>query len=313
MLNEIVRRLNGHGEDPQSLEEALKLLADQKAAACAALTECQERRRQALLDDASDTALDKLEREIARAETRIEKLTIAEPSLRTRLSAAQAAARQRRWNSHRETYRAAAIEFIAAARAAAEKHAALVAIVGQARREGFEREAAAAMPPTPNIGGSPVLATDLLDLFELAVAGHSAISQSRAAAPAAAPAARLPHERQRMTDSQHQVRLYEHPAPTWEPGTPDDLAPLQPGEARVKVLRGGFSPADDRPQCRYGQIVRMPRAVAQNAANRGAVEVLETNEAPATTVVGADWKAVPAGVASLSGAVGTLAAENLRK
>jgi hypothetical protein len=282
MLNEIVRRLNGHGEDPQSLEEALKLLADQKAAARAALKDLHERRRQALLDDASDAALDKLEREIERGETRIEKLTIAEPSLRARLSAAQAAARQRRWSSHRETYCAAAAEFLTAARAAATRHTALVAIVEQAQREGFSREVAAAMPVTPNIAGHALLAVDLLDSFELAVAGHSASSQARVPVKAPAsptrPAARtvLPHERQKLTDSQRQVSLsLAQEARERAPRPADDLAPLEPGEARVKVLRSGFSPSEDRPQTSYGQVARMPRGAAERAANTGAVEILE--------------------------------------
>ena len=55
----------------------------------------------------------------------------------------------------------------------------------------------------------------------------------------------------------------------------DDVTPLGPSEARVKVLRSGFSPADDRPQCCHGQLIRMALDTAQRAAGTGAVENTE--------------------------------------
>lgn len=58
--------------------------------------------------------------------------------------------------------------------------------------------------------------------------------------------------------------------------TPDDLSPLKPGEARVKVVRYGYAPADDRPAAAYGQIVRMPAATALRAQDNGAVEIIES-------------------------------------
>ena len=64
---------------------------------------------------------------------------------------------------------------------------------------------------------------------------------------------------------------------------PDDLAPLAADEVRAKVLRAGFSPADDRPQCAFGQIIRMPRATAERAVEAGVIELVQDQPAvPAT-------------------------------
>src|SRR5580658_7688680 len=125
MLNEIVRRLNGHGEDPQSLGEELKQLDVQEATERAGLLEAHRRRREHLLDDASDSTLDTDEREIARRQIRLEKITIAKPLVRERLRVSEIAARQRRWLSHREAYCAAAAGFLSSARVTYCKHAAL--------------------------------------------------------------------------------------------------------------------------------------------------------------------------------------------
>jgi hypothetical protein len=59
------------------------------------------------------------------------------------------------------------------------------------------------------------------------------------------------------------------------PRNPDDMAPLMPGEMRVKVLRPGFTPGDDQPQCDGQQVIRMPVEAAKLALANGAVEIVE--------------------------------------
>jgi hypothetical protein len=63
----------------------------------------------------------------------------------------------------------------------------------------------------------------------------------------------------------------------------DDLAPLEAGQVRAKVLRSGYSPADDRPAATRGQVIRMPREVAALAAGSGAVQIIEDPALPAAT------------------------------
>jgi hypothetical protein len=56
----------------------------------------------------------------------------------------------------------------------------------------------------------------------------------------------------------------------------DDLTPLEPGQARVKALQGGWSPADDLPQCDRDQIVRMSREAAHRSVALGApISIIE--------------------------------------
>jgi hypothetical protein len=288
MLNKLIERLNGHAGDAASLSEALTRLGAEQSVARTSLKEMQERRRQALLDDVSDAGLDKLEREIARAESRVEKLDLAEPLLRERLSIAQAEARQRRWLSHRETGVAAATEFISAARAAAVAHAAYVAIKLQAAREGFEHEIAAALPATPSVGAHPLCAPELLDAFQLAIGRSHASPQAPKRAEAVAPStppvrARLPHERVRNTDSQRGQTLA--PVGDARRRPPDDTAALEVDQVRAVVLRHGY-PGADGVQCVVGQRIRLPRALAQAALRSGAVEVVEVGaEAPDSAAV----------------------------
>lgn len=298
MLNKVLARLNGHATDVDALVAALGEIGQEREAAKRELGELQVRRHQALLDDAADSVLDKLEREIARAETRVQKLDLAEPGVRSRLEAATQAARRRRWSELRADFIRAAEEFHQAAQAAMAKHTALIEIVTRARSEGFEHEAAAMMPPTPNLAGNAVLAEDLLAEFWQTVQRTSATANPPAAAAkpkaSAKPAATaiwspsgdtfapLPRD---VPSLQHAISAVYPP-----PGSlgfltahraADDTAPLAPGEARVLALHSGWSPRDNAPQTFAGQTLRMDAAAARAAANRGQVEIIETYMPPA--------------------------------
>ncbi len=297
MLNAILKTLNGHGSETASLEAALLQLGRDRDETRAKIDALQKQRHAALLDDASDADLDKLERQIDRAEVRLEKFNAAEPELLERLTAARSAARQRRWRELRDAYASAAGEFLVAARVTLEKHSTLVATIEQARREGFEAEANATMPATPNINGSPLLAPDLLDIFERAVTPPAApVRRPAKAEPPAVPdiwndkhpgyhhptaqnlRTILPRPPGRST--QHGIELHGGvPIPAEDLSAKrdaDDLAPLRSrDEVRARVLRPGYSPSDDRPQCHYGQIIRLSKKVAEAAAAGGVVEIIE--------------------------------------
>jgi hypothetical protein len=264
MIKSILKNLNGKGSEAASLEAALLQLGRDRDEIRSRITALKTQRHTALLDDASDAAIGKIDLLIDRAEVRLEKVNAAEPGLLEKLTAARSAARQRRWRALHDAYLAAAGEFLASARATAERHADLIRIVDQAQGDGFGAEVAATMPATPNVNSHPLLATDLLDIFELAIAPPAA---RRAAAPTTRPA--LPKAPESL---QHSVNLRAS-------RTPDDTSPLLVGEARVMALHNGWCPRDDAPQCYAGQKLRMTAAAARVAADRGLVEILE--QAPA--------------------------------
>jgi hypothetical protein len=275
MLKTIMKTLNGHGSEVASLEAALLQLGRDREESRIKIGSLQKQRHQALLDDASDAELDKLDRLLDRATVRLEKLNAAEPPLLERLTGARTAARQRRWNELRNTYVTAAGEFLAAARAAADKHTAVIAIMTRARREGFEGEASATMPATANVNGNALLAPDLLDIFERAIAPVSAPVRKVAAIPYAP-------ERKKEADGETRNQTVSLAIPPPNPlirltaqRSVDDVSPLAPGEVRVMALRNGWAPRDDAPQCHAGQQLKMPVGAAQVAANRGLVEILE--------------------------------------
>src|SRR6267154_4287893 len=102
MLNKLLEKLNGQSADAVQLARALVELGEEESAARRGLADVQERRRQALLDDASDAVLDKLERELTRASARIDKCELSAPLLRERLAAARAAAHKQAVARHFE-------------------------------------------------------------------------------------------------------------------------------------------------------------------------------------------------------------------
>jgi len=288
-------KLNGSAADPPTLAAQLAEIQSAIDALPGRQAELAERRLVALRRD-DDTEAREIEAQQADLARDRDRLADSKRNIGEQLRDATAAARQRRLLSHRDAWSVAAAEFLASARVTVAKHAAVVAVSEQARREGFEVEATRVMPPTPNVGGHALCAPPLLDMYALAVAGKSSATRDPRTSrrPAASPSKvakplpsgvppvsrpRLPHERQQATNSQRGATLSPdagHARPTPRPRPPDDLTALQPGEARVKVLRAGFSPRNDLAQCAFGQIIKMPRSAAERV--EGVVQILERYE-----------------------------------
>lgn len=286
MLNELIRRLNGHGEDAESLDEAVQRLAVEQTAARAALKELHERRREALLDDASDNALDKLEREIAHAETRLEKLALAEPSLRERLRAARVAQETRAADEAIARYLELSLD-TANQVERADASAAVQRMFWDKNERILGRCGIEPLGCILTLGNGFGLQWALRTrkavgrmraAREQRASGQPPPAREKAAPPVQASGARtrMPHQRPKLTDSARTVTPADSaPGRHSAERVPDDLAPLEPGEARVKVLRAGYSPADNRPQCSYGQLVVMPLGLAARAEDRGALVIIE--------------------------------------
>jgi hypothetical protein len=302
MFNSIIKSLNGHGSEAESLDAALAQLARDLAETSEKIAALQKQRHQALLDDASDTDLDKIERQVARAETRLEKLNMSEAPLRERLAGAQTAARKRRWDALHAEYVEAATKFVAMARATAQEHSALIMIVSQAQREGFSGLVASTMPQTPHVGGNPLLSEELLQIFEQAIAPATPTRRTAQKKPAKAyadlwdqnsPGYDHPTAKQLRTIVQPPAgRSLQHAVSTDTATTiaplqpsgrihakklPDDTEPLGAGEVRVIVIRSGYCGIDGG-QSHIGRKVRVLESYAKIAAGNGAVEIL--NEAP---------------------------------
>jgi hypothetical protein len=226
---------------------------------------------------------------------RLEKLTAAEPLLLEKLTGARSAVRRLRWQDHHAAYLNAAKEFVASARAAAESHRALVAIVGAARSEGFDAEARFHMPATPNIEGHPFCAPDLITKFEEAANPPPATQTSpqpyrppkfvdRYSGPLLrtvdhrGPVSLAPGGATglgRASWAQSNPRTSQPPTPSSRPTPPSrDVPNPAAGEARVVALRHGFEDAQGR-QMRAGEFANLPIETARHAARNGAVEIVE--------------------------------------
>lgn len=212
-------------------------------------------------------------------------MELALPGVRERLSVAQAAARRSAEGPLVREFVAAAERYAAALRACAAADRELAEIRNRAHKAiGAARSAV--LMPLVNYAG--LLEEEHIKLWLERVAPVLAASKAMSS-PDAHPAslrvqpppatARGPAAR--PASLQHAVSLGQDAAIPKAPRAADDTAPLEPGEVRVKALRAGFSPADDRPQAAYGQLLRMTAAAALLAADRGAVQIVETRPSEA--------------------------------
>jgi hypothetical protein len=320
MLTKLLERLNGHAGDPASLAEALGALGRERIAARTSLKELQERRRQALLDDAADSQLDKLEREIDRGQTRIEKLDMAEAPLREQLSAAQAAAAKRAEDE-------AVSKFLdLAERSATALEACDVAFVQQRLHWDKNQHLLRRVEP---LGCALILGEG--HGVAWAIQTRKRIAEVRAARerrdnPQLAPQPpanaqpqsahddrpRLAHERQRITDSQREVSVALPTGPTSQRAPQaNDVGPLLEGHIRVIALRSGYTDHQGI-QHHAGHIFQLRREYAEASVLAGALEICEESATTAPAVSSGAWKSLK-GVSSLTAAVSVGPAGEIRK
>ena len=89
-----LKRLNGRHADPGALAEALEQPLRDKETAKGAKAAFEQRRAQALQDEAYDSA-DKLDRDVDRADKQVKSLELQEPKLREQLALAQSEAHRK--------------------------------------------------------------------------------------------------------------------------------------------------------------------------------------------------------------------------
>lgn len=300
MLNSILKKLNGHAIDVESLATALLQIGSERDEAVAQIADLKERKHQLLLDDGSDSDLDKIERQIDRAETRLEKINLAEPGIRDRLTAAKAEAHKVAVSRHLDLMAKAYETLRAAVLAAESAQVGLMRARDTAVREVGEHSLSCL--PIFAYGGilghstAQLWAAENDRILAAAVASRQPRpAEKKAAAKMPVPASTWwdpkdpgyhhPAAQQMRDRTKRPVNAgLQHPIELVGGGVsraavelaPHDFEPLMFGQARVRVLRGGYSPADDRPQCHFGQVIRMGDRTALAAASAGVVEIIES-------------------------------------
>ncbi len=269
MLNAILNKLNGHAIAPDALEEALTQLGKDREATRTDIDSINQRRRQALLDDASDSEIDKLDRLVDRATIRLEKLNISEQPLRERLTAAQGEARKKTLARERAAFRAEFDPFCDELRSAVARAPQLLAI-GSRADSGAVNEAVSVV----------AFVTAWVNERNLEALQSSLDPQPivAKAAPAAAPA-RLPKPKASM---QHAVSLadaWKAPRRHGKP-LPDHVGPPPEGHVLAVVINAGF-PDGDGNLSRAGRRIALPRATAEAGARNGSLELVKDSPAAA--------------------------------
>jgi hypothetical protein len=291
VLNAILKKLNGHGQDVESLEAALRQLLEERATAERELSELRVRRHQGLLDDAADKILDGLERQIARVEIAIDKCDAATPGLRKRIVEAREAKRRAAEPALIAEFGGCFGEYSQALRDLARVIPKQIEIRQRAAVTIGAHRAAVLLPPF-QFGGiaTPESIKDWIERNShlLVTAGGAAPPVSRLATPgttaerlgASEP---LPHERRPTTPAAHVAATLDtgrgEPTGRRRPLLKDNN-PLDAGEVRCLIIRSGYPLLDGTTTC-VGDTVRLPLTVAENALRSGAIEIVERSAPPA--------------------------------
>lgn len=259
------------GESPAALTEEIAAL---RAEGRGALDEAAAKAAAAITAETLEQA-ERLQQEAARSRLRAARAEARLPELLERLTAAkareQAAALERR--------RTRWVALYGKLRKAIEAAAAVQAEVIRADLDACaELGEAVVRRHLPALSFRGLLLPDLVQLWTDEMDGIISAPAARPA-PIAQPAA--PAEHADGGGLQHAVMLErEKPVPK-AAKAPDDVAPLEPGQCGVKVLRAGFE-APDGSQCHRGRAIRLPRKIAEAAEANGAITIIES--APLLTV-----------------------------
>jgi hypothetical protein len=252
------------------------------------------------LDDTAAEALLRQWRDQGRAVKRAEKEV---DDLRERLAAAERRQFERLFAKHKMLISTAARRNIEAQKAAAAANVASIEAFAAARAE-LGSIAEQGLIPRVNFAGIPL--PDLVEVWEKEI-NRSLATLDRAELPPPAAPAGAGRQYFRVP-GMHSTPMPEPAAPapvvvrpvalpqpaalpepekprpsplTWTAErAPDDLAPLASGEVRVRALADNWTPANDRQAVYRGQVLRLPRRLAEAAEGRGQAEIIEYPEAP---------------------------------
>jgi hypothetical protein len=283
MIKTLFSRLNGHGNDPASLSAMMNQLAADRVQAVEVHAARLAERHRLLLDDATDTEIDKIEREIDRAAVRIEKLDAAEPVLREKLRQAVAVKRQATVAALRAELAPAAADLIVAMRGAKRTFDAYIGVCRKFFDAGLGTECSALSATPPHLKESPFCSPELIDRFEVEVE-----RLSQAPLPQAPQVATDPHftrSPQEVTDAILEAARSKRPAivrpvPAVKPppvlAAPPPLPrPLRrdpaPGDGvlQVEFLRRGVE-LNDGTRPSVGDRVNLPNELARKLVENGA-------------------------------------------
>lgn len=297
MLKTILNRLNGHATEPTSLRDELTGLERDRDATKAEIARLAEDRRQALLDDASDKDLDKIERAAERASVKLEKIQLAEADIRGRYQKANA--------EQRAKDRAAAeAKFLAEFRDVFDGYITGLRAMAELQRRANEirRAASGTLGEAWTGVHLPVFVYGGI-LSEEHISAWIARNErmvARAAGIHTDPPGKPPRGGIRFYQGQPNSEHYDPTRPpgpqrpslqhavaidTWSgheigttvgargPRLPDDDQPLGDGEVRAIVLRSGYCAPDGQSQ--VGRRVRLKRDIAIKAAQGGAITIVD--------------------------------------
>jgi hypothetical protein len=255
------------GANVADVEKSLARLAAVRESAHAAIVSILNQRREALLADAADDVIAKLDADADSHRLSLERYDLAEPELLNQLQGLRSSARQARWAELRKRRIDADRIYAVALRSAVDAFENLVAVADAALNEGFASEVGHSFATAPRIVDRTVC-----DAFE---AETERLREAVAAPPVkAAPTATVAPKPQKPQSLQHRVFADQ-------PATPAPAKKREPiretardGEVLVSVMRAGYESPSGK-QCLAGDVVAMPIDMAKTALRNSAVSYID--------------------------------------
>lgn len=251
-------------------EAELRRITDERSATNAAIASRAGRRHALLLDDASDKAIQALDREIDAHHLTLERLEAFEGIVFSRLQECRTEERNKTWKDSCERYEQRARGLAIAMRAAVEAQLDVAEIIDAARSGGFEHEATATFP-TPPLH----LNLEALRIFESAVDRMADTLAGRLKPPPEIQRAMpRPAPAQAPNPAAGRVSLADREERPARPARVPRVDVAQQGERLVRVLRNGLE-APDGGQCIISDVIAMEPEQAAAVVKNGAGEFCE--------------------------------------
>lgn len=283
------RLLNGGGEKAGSAGLAAEVdrLRREREVLAAELAGFPAQRIAAIeSDDFSERKRTLAERE-EKIYDEIERIDYQIGALSTRLLEVSGQERELLWRELRRQNDEAAAAFLTSARATLDAMRVLMVLREKAVAAGFERQVNAAFPFVPSLGEGCVISAETLAIFQNTLdRGHGAnvttlmpSAAPRPSAPAAVGAGDgagvdVARDRPALNGAGRPAAPPPLMAPADVPREPKTFGEPGEGMRKVRVFRSGYS-APTGEQCTRGDFVWLPEAVAELAAERGAVDPVE--------------------------------------
>jgi hypothetical protein len=285
-LRDVVKRKRGKappiGDQMAAVNAAMARLRQEREATEAGISAAAERRREILLEDASDDAIAELDRGADRLHLQLERIDAIEPELLARLQDLQNAARRQEWQSLVHQHDQATRDYLAAFDLFLDRYRQVLGIWERAAAKGFDERLHRFVTPTHIVDADILyrLERDFARVAGIAPTTVAPVAQPVAVAPKpAVGGGQVGEITADATGKITKAKANGHDLPpaaavAKRRASRRPLTEPQVGEAAVDILRSGVEMPDGS-QASTGDRFNLPSAQARTLVEHGAADYVQ--------------------------------------